>query len=177
MWWRSFCVLGVLALAGCGFTPLYAAQGESSAIITQLAQIKIHPVKDRMGQQLYNELINRLNPMGYPESPAYVLTTRLTESKSGLGVQRDSSATFAKLRVDARYELRAAQGGTLLYRGKAKAVASYNILESTFATFSAEEDAQSRAVIQIAADMHQSLSLYFKHPVPVLLKKGEDQDG
>ena len=51
-------------VAGCGFEPLHARK--TGAAPSLLAKIRIEPITDRIGQQLHNLLLDRLNPKGRP---------------------------------------------------------------------------------------------------------------
>ena len=59
-------------LAGCGWQPLYGQSkdtGVAGSAAQQMAQIHINPIADRVGQQLYNMLRDRMNPQGVPQNP------------------------------------------------------------------------------------------------------------
>ena len=63
-------------LAGCGWQPLYGntdTTGPSGSAAQQMAQTHINPIADRVGQQLYNTLRDRMNPQGVPQNPTYDL--------------------------------------------------------------------------------------------------------
>ena len=45
-----------------------------------MAQIHINPIADRVGQQLYNKLRDRMNPQGVPQNPTYDLIVTLRQS-------------------------------------------------------------------------------------------------
>ena len=64
MWWsRALLLFAVLALGptGCGFRPMYGVpSGPASSVDANLAAIRVGPIKDRIGQQLRNALVQRL---------------------------------------------------------------------------------------------------------------------
>ena len=62
---------GAAALVGCGFQPLHSRNAGGSA--ARLAEIRIMPIADRIGQQLHNLLLDKLTPMGPPAVARYVL--------------------------------------------------------------------------------------------------------
>ena len=95
---RSALPAALLALAGCGFHPLY---GNTTAAVPvnvqqQLESIRIVPSQDRMGQQIYNDLRDMLNPRGVPASPKYVLVVQLVETAHGSGRPVSAHAATAE---------------------------------------------------------------------------------
>ncbi|TAH37998.1 MAG: hypothetical protein EYC62_00390 [Alphaproteobacteria bacterium] len=161
---RPLAIIFLLALASCGFSPLYATPGRGEVGDTaELRQLEILPIENRAGQELRNALLSIL-----PETdgaPRYRLSVKLTEYIDDFGIRRDTTATFARLTVTADYQLqdlKLPEGAPPLLNGTLRAVNSYNILASTFATLSAEEDARSRASRQLAQDLKLRLGAYFK---------------
>ena len=59
-------------------------------------------------------------------------------------------ATRANLILAASYALRDAGDGEALLTGRVESIASYNILDSPYATLAAEKNARARAVKQLA---------------------------
>ena len=70
-----FCI----AVSACGFQPLYGSKG-SSNIVADLSDVRVAPIKNRIGQLLSNELKHLLNPLRTPINPKYDLITTLTQS-------------------------------------------------------------------------------------------------
>ena len=91
---------------GCGFQPLYYhGSGNSNYVVNQLSRIQINPIENRTGQILRNFLQDKLTPSGVPSSPTYKLTISLKETRSDMAILRDSTSTFAKVKMDAKYQL------------------------------------------------------------------------
>ncbi|MXW92861.1 MAG: hypothetical protein F4114_01440 [Rhodospirillaceae bacterium] len=165
------CVVAALAigLAGCGFQPLYADRpggkkgGESGGgdVAGDVATVRIAPIADRIGQILRNELLDRLNPSGEPADPRYALEVRLAVSRRELGIRRDETATRANLRFLSSFRLREADSGAIVYSGRTASVTSYNIVESEYATISAERAARRRGAILVADGIALRLAAYF----------------
>ncbi len=140
-----------LGLQACGFQPLYG--NSSGAAVTQtLAAIQIGLIRDRTGQLLRNELLDRMNPRALQPTPLYSLNVELTESKQSLAVRRDDTATLANLVMSASYILTATDGTEVL-SGSVRSFNSYDISSSDFATLSAEADARARAARDLADDI------------------------
>lgn len=160
-WFRATALAACLAiLGGCGFQPLYG-QRDRGSVAAELAAVKIKLIENRIGQQLHNFLLDRLNPRGEPATAIYDLIIALKESKEDLAIRKDATATRANLTLRAEYELQRAATGEILVEGSIRSVTSYNIVDSDFATLSAESDARERAVREISEGIKIRLGIYF----------------
>ncbi len=166
MWFArtSLSIAVLLITAACGFRPLYAPSAKGD-VVRGLANIRIISVKDRIGQNLHNQLLDLLNPTGRPARPDYVLRIRLTESKERFAVRKSAFATRANLRISAKFTLRAVKKGVedtgnAVLSGKSVGISSYNILDNPFATVMAEKNARKLAVRGIAQDIRTRLAVF-----------------
>jgi LPS-assembly lipoprotein len=160
-WFRTLVVLAaILAVAACGFRPLYGSRGGTAAP-DEFAQIKIEPIPDRIGQELHNHLLTVLNPDGRPDKTRYVMETSVVESARSLAIRKSAFATRANLQVRANYNLNDVTTGKNIFKGESSITVSYNILDSEFATLMAEKDARARAVRELAEDMRIRLGIFF----------------
>src|SRR5271166_4070652 len=66
----------MLALSGCGWTPLYG-DPETGPASEELRAIHVDPIAERIGQRLEIALRNSLNPTGEPTPTRYRLSTAL----------------------------------------------------------------------------------------------------
>jgi len=157
----------VLALAGCGFSPLYGSHGDNAAVAQHFDSVAIGNIPNREGQYLRNALIDRLYSSGRPAAPRYVLQiSQVRESVTDLDITKSSSATRAQLRLNAEMKLRdAATDHVVLERGLT-AITSYNILQSQFTTRVSEDDARRAALDDLARQTEQQLALYFDRGAP-----------
>jgi LPS-assembly lipoprotein len=155
-------------LGGCGFQPLYKKHQSSDAVIDDLAQVEIlNPIDpdrhdDRMGQHVKNLLLDRLNPKGRPHNPFYTLTLSIRTTKSELGLRITEEATRAKLSVEVDYTLSEKKTDAVLFRESARSVNSYNIIDSEFATLSAENNAKKRGAREVADLIKLQLGIFFE---------------
>ncbi len=152
-----------LLLSSCGLSPVYGTQSGDAAPSQELRYVEILQIKDRVGQELRNHLSLSMPAPAYPAK--YRLQVSLSEIIDDFGLRRDTTATFARLSLRADYSLArigAKENEPPILQGALRAVGSYNILESTFATLSAEEDARSRAAKQLADDIKLRLATYFQ---------------
>jgi LPS-assembly lipoprotein len=161
---RARCGAGALAavafaLSGCGLHPLY---GKTNAeVVPELQSIKIASIADRLGQELRNLLYTQLTPGGEPAQPKYRLDTTLRESVHSQAIQQNEVATRTNLGITAHYSLIEIGTGRVLTKYVSSATVSYDIVQSEFATLSAQKDAERRALREIGDDMSVQLSFYF----------------
>lgn len=160
MSWSRRLVCGGLLLAGCGYRPLYGERGpDGSSVANELQLIRIDAIPDRIGQQMYDMLRERLNPYGKPAQPKYVLTVRLTEKRESLFLEKDETATRANLTLKANFVLARIDDAQVVVEGSSRAVSSYDILASQFASVVSEEDARLRGARAISDDIKTRVSL------------------
>lgn len=148
--WAKFAVLLPLLAAACGFQPLYGGIGSGRDTANVLAEVEVTIIADRTGQQLRNELLDRLNPRGRPANPAYSLRVTLQESVQRLAIRRDDTPTLASLTLTAGFELVSLSQSEPVLSGSVRSVNSYDISQEEFATVSAERDARTRAATDLA---------------------------
>lgn len=168
-------MVATLALAGCGFKPLYGeggVAGKGGGVQASLARVSIDPIRTRTGQIMRNFLIDRMNPTGQPGGAAeYGLKITLGIRKQELGIRRDDTATRANLIMTARYILTERSSGSVIFRAISRSVTSYNILDNEFATVIAERNARSRGAEQLADDITTRIALYFNRTKRPVAKK------
>lgn len=156
---RTLLVAALLGLTACGFEPLYGEQDHGAATEDLLSRVSVPPIADRLGQLVRIELTNRLAPRPAPE-PFYVVTVVVTESRQGLAVRRDASATRANLILSARFDLAQIGGSDSLLSGEIRSVNGFDILVSDFATLAAEKDARRRGARDIADAIVDRLAIF-----------------
>ncbi len=155
-------LLVALALAGCGFRPLYgdAAAVGAPGVQQRLGDVRILQIADRRGQMLYNALLDRVNPHGAPASPRYTLAVRVRESVSALDTRRDGTVTRSALALNAQFELRDVQNDVIVFRQTASAASAFNLPTQRFAGVVGEDDARRRVVELLADDIVLQLALF-----------------
>lgn len=161
-----FAALAGLALAGCTVQPLYAptATATGSPMAAAAASVYVEPIKDRVGQQVRNELMFLLaGGAGEPANPAYELAlTVQTVRHDALVVQttkKDGEPSARKITVNASYVLtRTDDAKTVVGKRRAFATASYDVSRQEFANNRAERDAQNRAAKEVAEQLRGLIS-------------------
>ena len=147
---------------GCGFQPLYShGSGNSSQVLNQLARIQVSPIESRIGQILRNLLQDKLTPSGVPSSPTYRLAISLEETRSDMAILRDSTSTFAKVKMKAQYQLINIETKSVLNSGTVTSTTVFNIVSSEYANINAQKDARRRTVRIISETVKERLALFF----------------
>lgn len=160
MWWFRGPALA-LALAACGFQPLYGERERGAETLAALALVRIAPIPDRLGQVIRNHLLDIVTPRGRPSEPRYRLTVKLRKTKEGLAFEQDESVTRFDVIVAADYRLAEIAGGDTIAKGTARSIASYNVVRSDFANIAAERDAELRLARELSDEIALRLSVAF----------------
>lgn len=147
---------GCVLLAGCGFHPMYG-----SALAPQLSSIYVEPIPERDGYELRNTLIDLLHTDGMAQGKPYRLKVTLSEAQQGIALQNDATITRYNNTLDARYTLTDARGDVLT-TGSQTELAAYNVVQSPYATLTAEQDASKRAAQDMAERIHLDLGVWFR---------------
>lgn len=153
-------VIFAMALSACGYRPLYGNSSINPGLQSDLSTVKVAPIADRPGQVLHNELVRRFNPTGANTATTYRLKITLSQNIQKLAVLQNTSATRANLNLTATYTLIQNTTGNKVREGRLRAVASYNLIDSDYATRIAEDDARERALDSLAEQLHQQVAFY-----------------
>ena len=155
-------VTALFILSGCGFTPMYAEKGDGEGLSETFSNVAIAPIEDRIGQVVRNHLQDRMNPYGSPAAPDYLLRVTLDQALEGYGFRTDESVTRESLTLTASYQLVDQKTGDVVLQDEVRAIQAYDVVQSDFANFSTQQDAEARTALQIAELLTARLGLYFK---------------
>lgn len=168
--YKSFLgMIAVLALSSCGFHPLYvgaetADSFSGSRVVSDLSTVFIDEIPEHTGQILRRRLMSRISPKGNPENPKYELSAYIVEaSEYQQAIRLDNMATRTTLIYTAEYVLKSFPEGKVLLKDRTTSRASYNILESPYATDVAEEDAKKRMMEIIGDNISLRVATYLKN--------------
>lgn len=128
----------------------------------ELARIAISPIPDRLGQVVHNHLRDDLTPGGLPADPTHRLEVALVTNREGLGYRRDESITRVNLWLVATYRLIAVSSGKVEFEERARAVASFDVVQSDFSTLTAERDAEDRVARAVSREIALRLASHFE---------------
>ncbi len=162
---QKYAFLTVVLLAGsqvaaCGFTPIYR-QDESTSVRQYLSLIEVAPIGGQSGLQLRNRLTEKISPRGVVDVPQFRLSVKLESSTDALLIQLDNTATRQNLKMNASFTLTDLSTGETVFQGQTISVGSYNVVDSEFATISAEDNATERAAREIGEEIFDLLVVYF----------------
>ncbi len=151
-----------LLLSACGFEPMYGApRGQPNAVVASMAETRIALIADRAGQELRNNLLDRITPYGQPAKPRYELQVSLGERLDRLGIARDDTATYGRITLTVNFALRDIESGRVVHSGQSRWTNGFTMVSSHFANLTSEQAARSRGLQEIGDDIRQQLGLYF----------------
>ena len=163
---KFFLASFILMLSACGFQPVYGTLGGQEITAStehRLSEVEIANIGNREGQYLRNALMDRFYRYGRPLEPRYVLAiTQLRERVSDLDVTRESDATRSQLLMDAELTLTDKKTGAKVLSRDLRAITSYNVLGSEFATRVTEENARQNALDDLARQIETQTSLFLR---------------
>jgi LPS-assembly lipoprotein len=156
-------VAGMLLLQGCGFEPLYA-NNNNLGISSTLSTIYVEPISDRVGYELRNDLLDRLDGTVSAQGARYRLKLYLTELEEPVVFQPNTSITRYNYTLTAHYDLVAREGAEPAKSGDVTAFAAYNVAASPYlySTVAAQRDAKNRAANDIAERIRIELAVYLR---------------
>ncbi|MEM9871934.1 MAG: LPS assembly lipoprotein LptE [Pseudomonadota bacterium] len=133
-----------LALAACGFTPVYGPEGTGTALQNRVI---VDPPVDREGFLLVRQLEDRLGRTG---DAAYRLSVNLTVAQENRAIDPDGDIRRFHLIGTATYELRDAETGTVVRADAVDDFVGYSATGTTVATLAARRNAQERLMTILA---------------------------
>ncbi|WP_299437459.1 LPS assembly lipoprotein LptE [uncultured Rhodospira sp.] len=148
----------LLALAACGFRPLYGRRGRGGPALSSIA---VEPIPERMGQLLRNALLDRLQPAGQTR---HVLQAQVTLVDQDLGIQSNDRATLGNLYATVTWRLLTPTGEgrrRLDLEETSRSAVTYNILDNQYATEQSRRAAQRAIADDLAATIETRLAAYF----------------
>jgi LPS-assembly lipoprotein len=163
---RAASLLALLALAGCGFTPLYGGDGGQEAS-AQLGEIAVNNIPDRTGQMLRISLETKLHANGAPVTELYALTVSYGIATTDIGVLQDSATTYSRMAATANWRLTPiGDPAHPLTTGTATALDSANIIDQQYFALTMEtETVNQRLADSVAAQIATQLAIWFRnHP-------------
>jgi LPS-assembly lipoprotein len=156
--------VAILLLSACGFEPMYGTHSAATeAVDTALPNIDIGNIPDRDGQYLRNLLIDRLYTHGRPDAALYTVNfSRLTESLSNLGIDKEATATRAQIQIMTHMDLIDKSTGKPVLQRDLKVVGAYNLLDDQLSTLMSKQNITDSILQEMRDDAVTELSLYFR---------------
>lgn len=163
--------LALLASSGCGFHPIYAESSGATPVGTRMAQVKVDPIDFsalqasqlyRLGQELHNALLARINPDGSPGKATYAIRVVLSEAESDVAIDPSGLSQRSSIVETATYKLISLADGKQLMAGTSTGVNSFGNVSNAYATVEGRNDARKRAIAYLADDIAAHVALYFR---------------
>jgi len=152
---------GLVALAGCGFKPLYGTANDGGSASLDMAAVRVDPIPDRIGQILRNEITNRLTAGVGPQPARYRLDVALSGSSQPLQIQTSDTITRYNLRLTATFQLIDLATGDVVYQDRAQGVGSYDVVTSQYSTLVAEQETAAAAARELSKTIASLLAIHF----------------
>ncbi len=137
-----------IALAGCGFRPLYGTGGPAGEPLN-LSVVSVEEQQTRPGQLVRNELLSVMSA----ETAAYVLRFKITSSDRPTSSLPGTVTTRYGLTLNATYELVDSATHRKIESGRTFSTVSYDVVRQPVADRQAADAATSRAAIEVANDI------------------------
>jgi len=141
---RFLLALPLLALAACGFQPVYGPGGSGTALQNS---VQVAAPDDAFGYVLVREIETRL---GRPADARYALALTTAISEEGLAIDAEGNTRRFNLIGTVEYALRNLVTGQIETSGNVDNFTGYSATGSTVATLAAERDAQVRLMTMLA---------------------------
>lgn len=151
---RRTLLLSPLALAACGFTPVYGPQGGGTALQSAVLLPKPGNENAYHFNRRFEERMGRAAP-GAP----YSLTLRIQTDDQDIGSTSAGNTTRYRLIGRAFFSLVDTATGATLFEGRTNAFTGYSTTGSTVATRAAETDASERLMVLLADQVIDDLLL------------------
>lgn len=158
---RAFLAAPLLALAGCGFQPVYGPGGERNPAAgvgaqeprmrDELAAVRIGPMYERSGQLMRRALQRSFEGSQPGVQGRYELDVALIYSSEILGYRTDGLATRVRIIGTANWVLSTlAVPREVIDRGSARTVDAYNLPDlQFFASDASREDMERRLIAEL----------------------------
>ena len=139
---RRAILAGGLALAACGFSPVYGPDGTGAKLYGQL---RVADPKTSDDFAFNRRITERLGP---DQAARFALNYRISVAAVAQAITPDEVTTRYSLNGTADYTLM--EGERQVLRGQVSSFTSYSTTGTTIATLSAEQDARERLMRMLA---------------------------
>lgn len=160
--WALTLIIASVALAACGFQPLYGNQ-ETQGVSGKLLQepnVFVGIIREREGQILRNFLIDEL---GQGKKSAHSLVATVSISEQDLGENSEADTTRSRVVVTGNFHLKIADQ---TFPFQTRSAASFSTVQSDYATLVAREDAIRRGLKDVANQAALRIVSIFNRTAP-----------
>ena len=147
-------IMGLLLpmfLAACGFKPMYGQNSANGAGLAQImANIHVEQIRDltgrqeRLSQLLQNNIEDRISPLSKEGETSYLLKANYEVEERGYGIRENESVTLQNLKLTVAFSLIDINSDNSIMNGTARALVTYDLVQSDFSNKVARETSLSR---------------------------------
>ena len=148
--------VGVLGLAGCGFTPMYAQNTVGGSLDDISVQLSEPSRGGFLLQQRLNDAFGR-----HDDHASWKLKVDVSSFRVPRGVRVNNVASRYELTMTVKFELRDAATDKLALADQVSAMATYDSADQPYAGLSAEQDGEARVAEAAADQLRLRLLRYF----------------
>ncbi|MBI3513529.1 MAG: hypothetical protein HY060_05605 [Proteobacteria bacterium] len=156
-------MVALVLATGCGFEPVYGGS-RGTAVRAELQAVRVALIANRSGQQLRRYMLDRIHGGDQLPPAQYQLEVSVIENRQNFGIQRDLTATYARLTLTGYFTLRDLKTQQPVLSGSINSYSSYNVAADPFNTVVAETDARERAVRTLGDDLITRVAFYLRDP-------------
>jgi LPS-assembly lipoprotein len=164
-----FLCSAALALAACGFHPLYGKIGNGPGAQAVFSSVYVPPIElEKAGYELRNDLIDQLQAKPEPAGALYDLRIVARDRNAAIAIQnepvvgnlKEIEITRYNYTLIVNYELIDRKTQKVLTRGTESSLSAYDVVANPYATQVAKEDAQARTAQDIAQELRIKIAVY-----------------
>lgn len=160
-----------LIISACGFKPMYGQNSATGAGLAQvMANIDIDPVRsasgrqERLSQLIENNLSDRISPLTSDRSTTqYILKANYDVEERGYGIREDESVTLQNLRLSVGFALIDINSDESIMDGTARAIVTYDLVQSDFSNKVARETSLERLSEEVANQIITRIGTYLSN--------------
>lgn len=159
-----------LALAGCGFHPLYAEVDGKPGAQARFANVYIPPITfEGAGYELRNDLLDILQAKDQPPGALYDLRINLQDKNQPIAIQSETVHTIKEVEITrynytliADYQLVDRKTQKVVTKGRETSISGYDVVPSPYATLVGQQDVQAHCADDIAHHLQLRLAVFFR---------------
>jgi LPS-assembly lipoprotein len=158
-WFKPVAAIAAcVALAGCGFQPLYGDGSRSDKLSTELASIRVTQIAEHYGQAMTNDLHDGLNPHAMQVPAVYNLEVALREGTLQIAIRADGTPSRQALQLSATWLLRRIADNQIVTKGSAKSSTGYDVLDNDYGNVVSANNGELRAVRDLSEQIQLTLA-------------------
>ncbi len=144
---RRYMLLAPLAVAACGFTPVYGPDGAGQHLLDRMSYAAPETRDD------FSFVAQMETRLGRASHADFALAYRIETTEEGLAVTQTQSIARYNLVGTVAFSVQDLETGLTVYSGQLQNFTSFGASGTTVATSAARRDAYRRLMVQLANDV------------------------